>query len=89
MRLKKELLLSETAGEYYAVPMAEAAKAFTGLIRLNKTGFYILKKISEGMHDDEIAAQLVTEFEGVDQETALRCVRELIEKLGKEGLLED
>ncbi len=89
MRLKKGLLLSETAGECYAVPTGEAAEVFSGLIRLNKTGFFILKKLSDGLSEDEIAAQLMAEFEGVEPETALRCVRELIDKLDREGLVED
>ena len=47
MNTLKDMILTEIEGEWYAVPVGEAAKRFSGMIRMNKTG----KRIFELLMD--------------------------------------
>lgn len=88
MKLSKDWVLTELAGEYVAVPTA-AASTFRGIVRLNDTGADIWNGLAEGKSEVEIADQLVREYSGLRSDKALQDVRDVIAKLQEEGLLEN
>lgn len=88
MKLKKEIAITEVAGDFIAVPVGEAADAFKGVIRLNKTGKDIMECLIEGKSEARIVDTLLKKYEGVDAETAGKYVREIIDRLEETGLLE-
>lgn len=88
MKLKKEITITEIADEFVAVPLGEAAEAFKGVIRLNKTGKEIMEGLIEGKSEDLIVESLLQKYEGVDAESAFKYVGEITAKLEDAGLLE-
>ena len=76
----RDMILTEIEGEFYAVPIGEAAKRFSGMIRMNGTGKRIFELLMEGADQEEAARRLTEEYE-VDEETARAHVRIVLEKL--------
>ncbi len=88
MKIIEKMVLSEVAGEIVAVPSGKAAEVFHGIIRLNETSRDIWIGIEEGKSADEIAADLVEKYDGVDLENAERSVLRLIGQIEEAGLFE-
>lgn len=88
MKLIKDVALTPLAEEYVAVPLGEAAKRITGVVRLNKTGKEIWDGLARGQTEEAIADALLEKYDGVDRETALGYIREIVAKLEQAGYLE-
>ncbi|MBQ7147020.1 MAG: PqqD family protein [Lachnospiraceae bacterium] len=88
MKMKEGLLLTENAGEFYIVPTGEAARVFSGFIRLNESGKVIYEALARGKEADEIAADLMTAYEDLSPETARRAVQDVMDQLLTKGLLQ-
>jgi hypothetical protein len=86
MNVLKDMILTEIEGEWYAVPVGEAAKRFSGMIRMNKTGKRIFELLMAGKTEAETVAQLTEEYE-VEEATARENVRAFVEKLRGAGVL--
>ena len=86
MSALKDMILTEIEGEYYAVPTGEAAKRFSGMIRMNRTGKRIFELLLEGVDEDAAAHKLTEEFD-VDEKTARENVRSILEKLQGAGVI--
>lgn len=86
MNALKDMILTEIEGEYYAVPTGAAAKRFSGMIRMNRTGKRIFELLLEGMDEDAVAQTLTEEFD-VDEKTARENVRSILEKLQGAGVI--
>ena len=82
----KDMILTEIEGEYYAVPTGAAAKRFSGMIRMNRTGKRIFELLLEGKNEDETVRQMTEEFD-VDEATARANVRAILDKLRGAGVL--
>lgn len=86
MSVLKDMILTEIDGEFYAVPVGEAAKKFSGMIRMNRTGKRIFELLTEGKDRDGVVRQLTEEY-AVDEETAQENVNAFIDKLQGAGLI--
>ncbi len=86
MNALKDMILTEIEGEYYAVPTGAAAKRFSGMIRMNRTGKRIFELLLKGMDEDAVAQTLTEEFD-VDEKTARENVRSILEKLQGAGVI--
>jgi len=86
MNVLKDMILTEIEGEWYAVPVGEAAKRFSGMIRMNKTGKRIFELLMEGKDQDGVVKELMEEYE-VDEATARSNVGDFIGKLKGAGVL--
>ena len=86
MNVLKDMILTEIEGEWYAVPVGEAAKRFSGMIRMNRTGKRIFELLMAGKTEAETVAQLTEEYE-VEEATARENVRAFVEKLRGAGVL--
>ncbi len=82
----KDMILTEIEGEWYAVPVGEAAKRFSGMIRMNRTGKRIFELLMESKDQDGAVRQLMEEYE-VDEATARANVRGILDKLQGAGVL--
>lgn len=89
MKLIEEMVITELADDFIAVPTGDAAEKFHGVIRLNSTGADIVRGLQEGLSVDEIAEKLVADYDGVDLDTARKCTLEMIEKLRDAGVVTD
>lgn len=54
-----------------------------------ETGAFIWRRLAEGLSTEEIAEQLRREYANVDAETAQKAVQSIVDKLAKDGLLEE
>ena len=82
----KDMILTEIEGEYYAVPTGAAAKRFSGMIRMNRTGKRIFELLLEGRDEEQTVRQLREEFD-VDEATARENVHGILDKLKGAGVL--
>ena len=86
MNMLKDMILTEIEGQFYAVPVGDAAKRFSGMIRMNGTGKRIFELLTEGQDEDGVVRQLTEEYD-VDETTARENVAAFLNKLRGAGLL--
>lgn len=89
MKIIDGFLLSELDGGYVAVATGAAASKFNGIIRMNDTGHSIMKGLMEGKTSEEIARELVEQYDGVDLIRAKKETDGMIEKLRRKGIIEE
>ena len=87
MRVSKDLILREVAGEYILIPVGQAALKIHGMINLSESAVLLWKKLQEECTEGELVEVLLREYE-VDRDTALADVREFTEQMQKIGVLE-
>ena len=78
---QKGILLRRLGDEFMVVAIGEASKSFNGMIRLNDTGAFYWKELEKGSSEDDLTAKTLERYEGVDQETARRDVREFLQSI--------
>ena len=86
MRVSKEFILREIAGENILVPVGAAAVNFNGLISMNGVGRFIFDLLTEERTARELADRVCGEYD-VPPETALRDVEEFLQQLRDIGAL--
>ena len=87
MKFTNDYVLTEVGNDVMAVPVGENAETSRRIVRLNATGAAVWRGIENGNAPNEIAAGLVKEYDGIDEQTALRHVNAVIEKLADAGLI--
>jgi hypothetical protein len=88
MKVSKDLIMREIAGEHILVPVGAAAAKFNGLITMNDVGRFIFGLLSEDRTLPELAKQVTAEYD-VDYDTALRDAEEFVRQLRDVGALEE
>lgn len=86
MRVSKEFILREIAGEHILVPVGSAATNFNGLISLNEVGRFIFDLLAEDRTARELAERICGEYD-VSMETALADVEKFLQQLREIGAL--
>ena len=90
MKLKDGFVLEEVGGAYLAVAVGERADSFNGMVRLNGTGAFLWKLLSErALSRDGLADEVVKAYEGVTREDVLPGIVAFEEKLRAAGIIED
>ena len=87
MKIKKEFVLREIAGEYILVPVGNTAMEFNGLITLNEVGAFLWEKLQQQIELDQLVDAVLDEYE-IDPETAGLDVEEFVENLRKAEILQ-
>lgn len=87
MRIKEGLVLREVAGRAVVIPVGDASKELSGMIKLNATGRLVWEGVAAGRTAGEIAAEMMDRFE-VDEATARADVDSFVSKMSEAGLLE-
>lgn len=88
MKLNKNFVLREIAGEVMLVPTGEMSAKINGFVALNGVGALIVKKLNDGAELSEIVAAVTDEFD-TDTETATDDVRHFLETLVEKGIAEE
>ena len=86
MRISKEFVLREIAGNYIVVPFGENAVSFKAMITLNKTGAFLWRKLEEEITEEELLAAIIEEYD-IDSERAKADIAQFIEKLQTANIL--
>ena len=86
MKIKKELIKREIAGDTILVPVGKTVLDSNGLFVLNELGAFIWEILPKAETEEEICAAILAEYE-VTQEEAARDVAEFLEKLRKLNII--
>ncbi len=87
MKINKEMILREIAGDNILVPAADAVLDLNGLFIVTDTGAFIWNILPSVNSEDEILEKMLEEYE-VDKETAQNDIAEFLEKLRKFGIID-
>ena len=88
MKLKYNFVTNKVADKIVAVAVGEDAEKFGGFIKMNDTGAYIFNMLKNDVTEDEIAAAMEKEYEGVSSAELLKTVKEFIGKLKESDVIE-
>lgn len=88
MKINKEFILREIAGEYIFVPVGTTALEFNGLITINEIGVLIWQELQKGSEVSSIVNKILEEYE-IDEETAHKDVNEFITYLKEKNIVEE
>ena len=81
MKINRDFTIQKVGGSYVAVAVGETSKTFHGMIRLNDTGAFLWKQMSErDCTEEELVEALLAEYD-IDRETAAGDVRRMIDGL--------
>ena len=87
MRINKEFVLREIAGDYIIIPTGATVLEFNGLITVNEVGVTLWKMLQEEVTMDELVQGVLAEYE-VEEEVARKDIQEFLGDLVKGGILE-
>jgi hypothetical protein len=89
MKIKSGFVLEKVGEEYLAVAVGDRANEFSGFIRLNSTGAYFFKLMTEkDVTKEDIVKTVMSEFVGVSEEQVSRDVDNITSILRDGGILE-
>ena len=86
MKIAKEYILREIAGDYIIVPVRAAALEFNGMITVNETGAFLWEKLREGTTREELLHAMLEEYE-VSEKEAEADIQEFLQMLQKNKIL--
>ncbi len=90
MKIKDGFVLEKVGGDYLAVAVGELADTFSGMVKLNETGAFLWKLLTEAEYSrDELAKKLAEACVDVTAEDVLPGVVDFEKKLRAAGLIED
>lgn len=87
MKIVKEFILRDIAGEHVLVPTGATTQEFNGLITLSETARFIWEHIEEADSLEDMIARLLDVYE-IDEETARNDAIEFISQLLVAGFVE-
>ena len=87
MKVDKEFVLREIAGDYVIIPIGRTVLSFNGLITVNEIGAFLWNLLQEDVTKEELVAIVLDEYE-VDEETAREDIQEFLDTLVSGGILE-
>lgn len=88
MKIKDGYMLREVDGVSVVVAIGEESNRFNGMIRLNSTGTFLWKQLSEGIELDELLRNMINTY-NVDESTARKGIESFVTKLRENGFLCD
>lgn len=86
MRIDKNFVLREIAGEYIIIPTGRTALEFNGLITVNDIGMELWEMLQEDVTFEELLKGILDEYD-VDESTAREDIQEFLDKLISGGIL--
>lgn len=86
MRVRKDLILREIAGEHILIPVGEQMSSFHGIMVLNGSGLLLWEALQKDVTEAELIEAILATYD-VDPETAGQDVREFIGRLEEAGVL--
>lgn len=87
MKIQKEFVLREIAGDYVIIPTGKTALTFNGLITVNEVGAELWKMLQSDVTFEDLTKGILEVYD-VDEETAKEDIREFLDTLEKGGVLD-
>lgn len=88
MKIREGFILRDVADKTFVVAVGELSKTFSGIITLNETGKFIWEMLSNSATEEEIVEALLEECEDAERVVVEKDVKEFIEKLKGDKILE-
>lgn len=86
MRVEKEFVLREIAGDYIIIPTGKTVLEFNGLITVNEVGVSLWRMLQKEVTLDELVQGILDEYD-VEEAVAREDIWEFLEKLYEGGIL--
>ena len=86
MKIKKELVKRDIAGDTILVPVGKTVYDSNGLFILNELGSFLWDRLEKAEDEDELLHAVLDEYE-VTEETARKDLRTFLDKLREMGIL--
>lgn len=86
MRVDKEFVLREIAGDYIIIPTGKTVLEFNGLITVNEVGVFIWKMLQEETTVEQLVQSVLEEYD-VEEEIAYEDILEFLGNLVERGIL--
>lgn len=86
MKIVKEFILRDIAGEYVLVPTGETSQEFNGFITISDTARFIWENIEKTDNFEELVKLILNEYE-IDEETAARDTAGMVRDLLANGFI--
>ena len=87
MRITKEFVLREIAGDYIIIPTGKTVFDFNGLITLNEVGVSLWKMLQNEVTFDELLQGILDEYD-VEPDAAREDIQEFLDQLVNRGIIE-
>ena len=87
MRIAKEFILRDVAGEHVLIPTGKTTQEFNGMITISDTAKFIWENLEKVDSMEELVDAMLNEFE-VDKETAAKDAAGLLAELLHIGFIE-
>ena len=86
MRVEKEFVLREIAGDYIIIPTGKTVLEFNGLVTVNEVGVLLWKMLQEEVTFEDLVKGVLAEYD-VDEDTARADIQEFLDKLTENNIL--
>lgn len=86
MKVDKEFVLREIAGDYVIIPTGKTVLEFNGMLTVNEVGVEIWNMLQKEVTFEEIVQGILREYDG-KEEIVREDVREFLDKLIAGGIL--
>ena len=86
MKIEKEYILREIAGDYIIVPVGKAALEVNGMITVNETGAFLWKQLTKDTTKEELVHAMLEEYE-VSEDEARIDIEEFLHLLQQNNIL--
>lgn len=88
MKIQKEFVLREIAGDYVIIPTGKTTLTFNGLITVNEVGAALWKMLQSDKSLDDLIQGILDEYD-VEESVAREDIQEFLETLRKNGILDE
>ena len=87
MKIHPDFTIQKVGASYVAVPIGEKSKEFHAMLRLNETGAFLWKQMTEkDCTEEDLTDALLAEYQ-VERELAARDVHRIVTQLSGNGIL--
>lgn len=87
MRIEKEFVLREIAGEYIIIPTGTTVIELNGMITVNELGAFLWEKLQKEVTFEELLEAVLNEYE-VSKEEAGKDIQEFLDHLSEWNILD-
>ena len=86
MKVEKEFVLREIAGDYINIPTGKTVLDFNGLITVNEVGVSLWKMLQNEMSFEDLVQGILEEYD-VEESVAREDIQEFLDRLVEGGIL--
>ena len=87
MKINKEFILRQIAGDNIIVPTGKTVLEFNGVVSVNEVGASLWNMLQKEVTFEELAQGILNEYD-VEESVAKQDIREFLDKLNENGILD-